>query len=286
MEVNKKDKKKLIFKVCYYLTTVVVLGLSAKALYTAYLYLNIRRLYWACLGLFLAVYLVAALIYVYKNRGFRRFVTHSLLLQLIPICATIFLFSFISARKDYRPIAGATNVYERSFNDLQATQKAAAVKNGLSPFTSRAEVDDKFKKLRREGKLVHISTNSRYVVQPLSYSVPYVVPKVEELLEDLGESFQAKTESKAKFIVTSVLRTEEDVKKLQGKNGNATTNSCHCNATTIDISYVRFNDDCVKPRSTYELRLALAKTLHEFRKAGRCYVKIEKKQYCYHITVR
>ena len=79
---------------------------------------------------------------------------------------------------------------------------------------------------------------------------------------------------------------EEDVKKLKRVNGNASTNSCHCNATTIDISYVRFEDDKIRPRSNYELRLALAQTLHELREAGRCYVKIERKQYCYHITVR
>ena len=59
-----------------------------------------------------------------------------------------------------------------------------------------------------------------------------------------------------------------------------------CNATTIDISYVRFGEDSSNPRNLYELRLALAQTLHELRKEGRCYVKIERKQYCYHITVR
>ena len=85
--------------------------------------------------------------------------------------------------------------------------------------------------------------------------------------------------------MTSVLRTEEDVKKLKRVNGNASTNSCHCNATTIDISYVRFDDDEDKPRGGYELRWALAQSLHELREAGRCYVKIERKQYCYHITV-
>ena len=57
-------------------------------------------------------------------------------------------------------------------------------------------------------------------------------------------------------------------------------------ATTVDISYVRFSPDKVRPRNEYELRLALAQTLHELRKEGRCYVKIERKQYCYHITVR
>ena len=30
----------------------------------------------------------------------------------------------------------------------------------------------------------------------------------------------------------------------------------------------------------------LSGEIHELRKEGRCYVKIERKQYCYHITVR
>ena len=109
---------------------------------------------------------------------------------------------------------------------------------------------------------------------------------MEELLEDIADSFQKKTHSKSRFMVTSVLRTEEDIAKLRRVNGNASAASCHCNATTIDISYVRFGQDELRPRNEYELRLALAQTLHELRKEERCYVKIERKQYCYHITVR
>ena len=97
---------------------------------------------------------------------------------------------------------------------------------------------------------------------------------------------QEKTQSKAQFVITSVLRTEEDIKKLKKKNGNASSNSCHCNATTVDISYSRFGQEGGGEQEDYHLRLALAKTLHELRAEGRCYVKIERKQYCYHITVR
>ena len=133
---------------------------------------------------------------------------------------------------------------------------------------------------------MQIESNSKYIVRDLTVSSPYVVPKVEELLDDIAEGFQEKTQSKSRFVVTSVLRTEEDIAKLRKTNVNASSASCHCNATTIDISYVRFGADELKPRNDYELRLALAQTLHELRKAGRCYVKIERKQYCYHITVR
>ena len=169
---------------------------------------------------------------------------------------------------------------------MQDKQKAAAIANGLAPFKSRAEIEENYSKLRLTRKLVLIESNPKYIVRELTSSSPYVVPKVRDLLNDIAVRFQEKTQSKARFMVTSVLRTEEDVKKLRKTNVNASTNSCHCNATTIDISYVRFGVDKVRPRDNYQLRLALAQALHELREEGRCYVKIERKQYCYHITVR
>jgi uncharacterized protein YcbK (DUF882 family) len=107
-----------------------------------------------------------------------------------------------------------------------------------------------------------------------------------KLLDDIARNFQMQTCSRSQFEVTSALRTEEDIAKLKKKNGNASSDSCHCNATTVDISYTSFGIDSVNVREAYQLRLALAKTLQELRKEGRCYIKKERKQYCYHITVR
>ena len=262
------------------------MGLLVWALYYAYLYFNIPLVLWILLYISIAIYWGFAIAFVSRKYGFHRFITHSLMLQLVPICATIFTFWLISESTVYTPIEGKTKIYERSFNDLQDKQKAAAIANGLAPFESSVEIEENYNKLRRKGKLVHIESNPKYIVRELTSSSPYVVPKMRDLLEDIAVRFQAKTQSKAQFMVTSVLRTEEDVKKLRKTNVNASTNSCHCNATTVDISYVRFGEDRVRPRDNYQLRLALAQTLHELRKEGRCYVKIERKQYCYHITVR
>ncbi len=271
----------------YYLLTAIILGCFGWALYYAYLYFNVALAWWICLYIVIVAYLGFSIISTAKiRRGTRKVAFHSFALQLVPILASIFIYQLISKGDDYTPLTGRVGTYERAFKDMQHTQKKAALKNGLSPFESRKDIEAQFKKLRREGKLTRIATNSKYVVQDLKYSAPYVVPKVKRLLDDIAESFQEKTQSKAKFVVTSVLRTKEDVKKLKKTNINASSASCHCNATTIDISYVRFGADIVKPRSDYELRMALAQTLHELRKAERCYVKIERKQYCYHITVR
>ena len=286
MGIQNIDKQKLAFKSAFYLTTLISLGLSVWALRYAYLYFNIPLAIWICLYIVIAIYLVASIIFILKRRGFYRFIAHSLTLQLVPICATIFTFWLTSESSVYTPIEGKAREYERTFNDLQEKQKAAAIANGLAPFKSRAEIEEKYNKLRRSRKLVHIESNPKYIVRNLTSSSPYVVPKVRDLLDDIAKSFQEKTQSKARFMVTSVLRTEEDVAKLRKTNVNASTNSCHCNATTIDISYVRFEADKLRPRDSYQMRLALAQTLHELRKAGRCYVKIERKQYCYHITVR
>ena len=281
-----KDRQKRVFILVYHILTLVCLGLFAVALRHAYLYVNVSSALWVLLYIVIAVYLIGTVVFIVRSRGVNRSIIYTIALQLVPICATIFTFCVVDNSDDYTPIGGKVNTYERSFNDMQDRQKAAALANGLAPFRSRAEIEEDFGKLRLTRKLVRIESNPKYVVRELSSSSPYVVPKVRDLLDDIAVRFQEKTQSKARFIVTSVLRTEEDVKKLRKTNVNASTNSCHCNATTIDISYVRFSPDKVKPRSNYELRLALAQTLHELRKEGRCYVKIERKQYCYHITVR
>lgn len=282
--MDAQKQKRLIHKSIYYLITLIALGVSAWALYDAYVYMSISRSVWIFLCTLLSIYVVAILVVSTKLWGWRRFLLHTTMLQLLPICASIVTLRALDRGDTYVAPTGRPNQYERSFNDLQDKQKAAALENGVAPIESRAEIENNFKQYRR--KLTHIETNDRYIVRDLTYSAPYVVPKVAELLDDLADKFQARTQSRTRFVVTSVLRTEEDVKKLRRVNINASTNSCHCNATTIDISYARFGADKVRPRDLYELRLALAEVLHELRKEGRCYVKIERKQYCYHITVR
>ena len=284
--IENSDRVKIVVRTAYYLTTLVCFGLLVWALRYAYLYFNLPLVLWIFLYLLIAAYLVGMGIISYQKQGFARVVIHSIALQLFPLCGAISVFCLVSRGDTYKPTPGKPSIYERSFNDMQDKQKAAALANGLAPFKSRAEIEENYGKLRFTRKLVRIESNPKYVVRELSSSSPYVVPKVRDLLEDIAVRFQEKTQSKSRFIVTSVLRTEEDVKKLRKTNVNASTNSCHCNATTVDISYVRFEEDKVKPRDLYQLRLALAQTLHELRKEGRCYVKIERKQYCYHITVR
>ena len=95
-----------------------------------------------------------------------------------------------------------------------------------------------------------------------------------------------------KFIVTSVLRTEEDVAKLRRHNGNATEKSCHLFGTTFDITYTRYkvveDPDGPHRRTVRDdsLKYILSEVLNDMRKQKRCYIKYEVKQACFHMTVR
>ena len=93
-------------------------------------------------------------------------------------------------------------------------------------------------------------------------------------------------------MVTSLLRTRHDVKRLRRNNGNASENSAHFYGTTFDVSWKRFEkveDEDGRPMqdvSADTLKLVLSEVLRDLKQAGRCYVKYELKQGCFHITTR
>ena len=57
--------------------------------------------------------------------------------------------------------------------------------------------------------------------------------------------------------MTSVLRTQDDVKRLRRRNGNASANSAHFYGTTFDVSWKRFQkieDEDGRPLQDVECR--------------------------------
>ena len=188
-----------------------------------------------------------------------------------------------------RNIRGVVS-YKRSFGDLNDVQLKAAHTWGITPLASREEAEN------MDGKLVHITDNEFYAVDSLTHSVPYLVPRASALLDTIGANFldslTAKGLNPNKIIVTSVLRTENDVKRLRRRNGNASKNSCHSYGTTFDVSWKRFKkveDEEGRPLqdvSADTLKLVLAEVLRDVRKADKCYIKYELKQGCFHITTR
>lgn len=176
--------------------------------------------------------------------------------------------------------------YPKIFNDLNDTQLIAARANGTPHALTVEELE-----VGKYG-LQHIETNKLYKVDPLIHSAPYLVPKAKSFLDDLGEAFQDSLYNRGydrrhRFIVTSVYRTENHIKRLRRSgNVNASKNSCHQYGTTVDITYVRFDKPEEFRANDPKLLQLLMQTVYDMRQAGRCYVKYERKQSCLHITVR
>ena len=176
--------------------------------------------------------------------------------------------------------------YPRIFNDLNDIQLVAARANGTPHTLTVEELEVGKYGLKR------IETNELYKVDPLIHSAPYLVPKAKDFLDELGEAFQDSLYNRGydrrhRFIVTSVYRTENHIKRLRRSgNVNASKNSCHQYGTTVDITYVRFDKPEEHCANDPKLLQLLMQTVYDMHQAGRCYVKYERKQSCLHITVR
>ena len=180
--------------------------------------------------------------------------------------------------------------YKDAFPDLQETQILAANKNGVRPVQNREEAE------KRKNELVYVGESPYYHVDKLNSSIPYLVPRAAVLLQDIGQAFYDSLYMKGvplnQLIVTSVLRTKDDVARLQRHNGNATDNSCHLYGTTFDICYNRYKtvEDPEGPARRQvrndTLKWVLSEVLRDMRNQNRCYIKYEVKQGCFHMTVR
>ncbi|MBO4451185.1 MAG: hypothetical protein J5770_02085 [Bacteroidaceae bacterium] len=178
--------------------------------------------------------------------------------------------------------------YPECFPDSNATQLIAAETNGIQPAESREDIMVYVDKRL----LTDISTSPFYMIEDLTHSMPYLVPKAQLLLNTIGINFVDSLHSKGYPlhlpVVTSVLRTASDIQNLQQGNINSVTNSCHCYGTTIDITYNRFVPLEGMTLTCYDdnLKKVLAEVLYDLRAENRCYVKYERLQACFHLTVR
>ena len=179
--------------------------------------------------------------------------------------------------------------FGNTFPDQQDVQILAANKYGVNPVQNRKEAE------HSKGKLVYVGSNPFFYVDKLNNSIPYLVPRASVLLQDIGrayfDSLQIKGIPLHKIIVTSILRTKDDVAKLRTRNGNATENSCHLYGTTFDVCYNRYKQIQTRqqPRRQVQndtLKWVLSEVLRDMRDRNRCLVKYEVKQGCFHITVK
>ncbi|MFC5624163.1 DUF5715 family protein [Algoriphagus winogradskyi] len=146
------------------------------------------------------------------------------------------------------------------------------------------ENESHFNKLIEEGQLILINEGNGYEVMKLTHSHPYITPYSKVVLEELGIAFQTLTDKESTFTLTSVTRTPEQQKSLRRRNSNATSGeSSHSYGVSFDISYIRFNGKKNWNRSKQK---KLEKILNEFQDEGKILFIKERKQSCYHVTVR
>ena len=220
------------------------------------------------------------------------------------LAAGLFLYVFFSVRSCVRerrwlalgPIENhPVRIYDvnfsKEFNDLNDTQLAVAQAIGVPPVANREAAE------RIKSRLVRLEDTDTYVIDSLTYSIPYLIPSAKSLLDDIGRVFQDSLSSKGlnpyKLVVTSVLRTEDDVARLRKGNINATEVSTHSYGTTFDLSYWRYVKIPDLRGRPYEdvppeyLRAVLSQVLKDFHDTpNTCFVKYERQQNCFHVTVK
>lgn len=187
---------------------------------------------------------------------------------------------------DYRPFDGN---YSRSFDDLNDLHLKTAQEIGFAAMSHRRDT------ARMKGKFIYYESREyeNFIVDTLEHSLPIMTLRASKLIEEIATNFRDSLKNlncpDCKIIVTSLTRTEEDIKKLRRKNRNAINESTHRYGTTFDISWIRFKQvDSLDTRVAYDrlLKKALGRTLYRLQQENKCFVKYEQHQKCFHITVR
>ncbi|WP_153802476.1 DUF5715 family protein [Paludibacter jiangxiensis] len=231
-----------------------------------------------------------------KKYHLHLFILLSLLLIAIVIAA-LFIRPYLQPRMfrvhtctcDFCKDAAAPISSSELLDDLNDVQLEHAQVGGLkqtfdtdSDFLKAADV------LVKKDILVHLVDCKFFHIDELRHSHPYLVPEAVNLLKDIGVEFQKRLKENGlkdfRFVVTSVLRTDESQHKLGKHNGNASNNSAHRYGTTFDITYNKFmdGDTVAYPAKVPHI---FAETLIDMRRQCRFLIKKERHQSCYHITV-
>lgn len=186
---------------------------------------------------------------------------------------------------EYEYIAKAPD-YKNELCDLQNRQLEAAKSAGLRTVPSAREDITSMM-----DELVKVRNCRAYSLASMKSSVPYLRPNTEAALREIGTAFRDSLRVKGlpdyRILVTSLLRTGDDVGDLRKTNALAVNNSCHCYGTTFDISYTLFEPLSLgKTMAAEDLKKVLGEVLIDQKRAGNIFVKHEVNQPCFHITSR
>lgn len=218
------------------------------------------------------------------KKKYRR-VLHLILAGLVLLIALICLARHCEQREPepsrYYP---SIRNLKAQFNDLNPLHLEAGRSLGLAePPESREDINT--------WRLREIKDCRYYVVDRLDYSVPYLTRGGARLLDEIGVNFRDSLEAKGmipvRFKLSSVLRTKDDVRRLRRSgNVNASENSSHCYGCTFDIAWASYDLPKRYNATWDQYRGVMAEVLRDLRAEGKCYVKFEAKESCFHITSR
>jgi hypothetical protein len=221
----------------------------------------------------------------------------SIVITLQPELKYVFLdyyYSFVQKEEPIETVATPTELeFEKEFEPTALRPFSGRLKKDTyEEHLSAAELkglklipDDYNLYLRvSEKSLIQADQGKGYKVDSLTHSVPFFTPETKSVLEELGKAYESIAGDGNFFTVSSATRTEEQQKALKRRNRNATDgNSSHSFGVSFDISYIRFNG--VRGWDA-QAQKNLETVLNHFQQTGKIYVIKERKQSCYHVTVR
>lgn len=127
-----------------------------------------------------------------------------------------------------------------------------------------------------------IEESDFFKIQKLTHSRAYLNSSANAILLEIAEKFNKETQYS--LSISSLTRTIETQNKLRRVNSNAAKgDSSHAYGASFDISYTQYGD---KKGRNYANERVLESLLNEMVDEGKIYYIKERKQPCYHITVR
>lgn len=237
------------------------------------------------------------------------FTVHWYIIQRTEALADELIISTREAFETVRPFTNQDAVALRQFPNRVHVERAREL--GIPRIADR----DAAEAIMESADLVMLEDTPHYVVQPMSYSIPYVTRDTAHLLEIIGQRFQDHLRQSGlppyRYVITSATRTSDDQRRLRRVNANAAEVSSHFHGTTVDIHYARFNYDVsidslpdspgisapvlaesiersytsLTDEYQPQLKSILGSVMREVQEDGFVMVTYERMQPVYHITV-
>jgi hypothetical protein len=163
-------------------------------------------------------------------------ITVLLFIIIIPESNRNLIASFFSTRcRNNQP------VYSKRLNDRLVDYSAEAVRTGIKSCENATDISKRVLSMQ----LRKVRNNRYYIVGDLTYSYPYLTGESRKLLNEIGRRFKERMNDEglkgSRFIITSMTRTSENLRRLGRMNGNVSENSPHLNGNAFDISYADFS---------------------------------------------